>query len=189
METVPWQKILDKWNAYQLAANKTAVYPKESLVYPVLGLVGEAGEFTEALVGGDPEKVTKEAGDVLWDCAAICTSRGIRLSECYPMVYKDADFSGYTILIVAARLAEQYKKAIRSGFQAPVTGVITKALMQLTIVLEQTIAPIGLPTIPEIMEINIEKLAARAVAGTLKERGNRPPNPPYIDPKHGQQRG
>ena len=188
METVPWQKILDKWDAYQLAANKTAVYPKEYLVYPVLGLVGEAGEFMMCLTSGSPQELIKEAGDILWYCAEICTSRGVKLSDCWRRPDGPTP-NRFNALINASRLAEAYKKAIRSGAQAPDLTTTIRIIGDVILAVDRVLEALELPTIPEIMEINIEKLAARALAGTLKERGNRPPNPPYIDPKHGQQRG
>lgn len=169
METVPWQKMLDKWDDYQLAADKTAVYPKESLVYPVLGLVGEAGEFMVSLVSSCHQEIINEAGDVLWYCAEICTSRGIRLSECWRRPDGPTP-NRFNALINASRLAEAYKKAIRSGLDAPVTGVITHIIGEVILAVDRVLEAMELPTIPEVMAINIEKLAARAAAGTLKTR-------------------
>ena len=67
---------------YQAEARKTAIYPKEHiLVYPALGLAGEAGEFAnkvKKILRGDANLETRkqlldELGDVLWylsNCAS-----------------------------------------------------------------------------------------------------------------------
>ncbi len=70
-------------NEYQRHALETAIYPAESrIVYPTLGLTGEAGEVADKVkkVIRDghreftPEKkaeIMKEIGDVLWYCATL----------------------------------------------------------------------------------------------------------------------
>lgn len=70
---------------YAVRAAKTARYPSRgsgSLVYPVLGLTGEAGEVAEkvkkiirdrdGVVGDQRDELVKELGDVLWYLAACC---------------------------------------------------------------------------------------------------------------------
>jgi len=66
------------FNQYETAAQKFAIYPeagegsKLALAYTALGLVGEAGEFSEKVKkfvrGQDLDKplALKELGDVLW---------------------------------------------------------------------------------------------------------------------------
>jgi NTP pyrophosphatase (non-canonical NTP hydrolase) len=87
------------FNQYQKEAAKTAQYPEchvgfvdnghdccksASYLYPVLGLVGEAGEVAEKIKkiirnkAGTPseediQEIAKELGDVLWYIAALCT--------------------------------------------------------------------------------------------------------------------
>lgn len=68
-------KIID----YQKLARKTAVYPKNySVVYPALGLTGEAGEVSEKVKKWirdgtiEPNDLHKEIGDVLWYLANLC---------------------------------------------------------------------------------------------------------------------
>ena len=61
-------------NEYQQHALETAIYPEQSrIVYPTLGLTGEAGEVAD--------KVMKEIGDVLWYCATLSHDLGYDLEE------------------------------------------------------------------------------------------------------------
>ena len=71
-------------NAYQKAAAKTAIYKAEhSILYPALGLAGEAGEVAnkvkKMLRDGnfDRKAIASEVGDVLWYIAAL--SRDLNL--------------------------------------------------------------------------------------------------------------
>jgi NTP pyrophosphatase (non-canonical NTP hydrolase) len=75
---------------YQIQALQTAVYPKDMrIVYPALGLAGEAGEVANKVKklyrdGGldDKEKrgeVAKEIADCLWYCAALAHDLGVSL--------------------------------------------------------------------------------------------------------------
>jgi NTP pyrophosphatase (non-canonical NTP hydrolase) len=79
---------------YQTRAMSTAIYPNRgnNLVYPVLGLNGEAGEIAEKLKkiirdsGGElsPESrkdLSKELGDILWYVAACCDELGLRMDS------------------------------------------------------------------------------------------------------------
>ena len=75
---------------YQAAAKKTAIYPKESLFYPALGLAGEAGEVAnkvKKLYRGDltkaelKEALSKELGDCCWYIAALCDEMGLDMGE------------------------------------------------------------------------------------------------------------
>jgi len=71
-------------NSYQTSALSTAVYPDQgaNFVYPVLGLVGEAGEVADKLkkvirdndgilTDEVRDKVAKEIGDVMWYVAVL----------------------------------------------------------------------------------------------------------------------
>jgi len=78
---------------YQARARATAVYPGagENLLYPTLGLCGEAGEVAEKIkkmVRDDAGVLTderraslaKELGDVLWYLAQIATEADLDLA-------------------------------------------------------------------------------------------------------------
>ena len=78
-------------NEYQQKALETAVYPQEfKIIYPSLGLTGEAGECSDKVKkvirdnGGQftEEKrleLAKEIGDVLWYCATFANDIGFDL--------------------------------------------------------------------------------------------------------------
>jgi NTP pyrophosphatase (non-canonical NTP hydrolase) len=79
---------------YQDRSRATAVYPQagDNLLYPTLGLCGEAGEVAEKIkkmVRDDAgvlsaerrAALSKELGDVLWYLAQLATEAGLDLDE------------------------------------------------------------------------------------------------------------
>ena len=78
-------------STYQLEAYKTAVYPANvKIIYPALGLAGEAGEVSNQVKkilrdnAGEltlerKNKIIDELGDVLWYAAALASDIGISL--------------------------------------------------------------------------------------------------------------
>ena len=86
-------------NDYQEKALETAIYPKEfKIIYPSLGLSGEAGECAEKVKKGrrdcsadftDEKKseIAKEIGDVLWYCANLANDIGYTLDTIAEMNY------------------------------------------------------------------------------------------------------
>jgi NTP pyrophosphatase (non-canonical NTP hydrolase) len=79
---------------YQTLSRRTATYPGagENIVYPTLGLAGEAGEVAEKVKkllrddGGvlSEERrgaLAAELGDVLWYVAQVATEAGLDLEE------------------------------------------------------------------------------------------------------------
>jgi len=76
------------FNEYQEKASKTAIYPEQfKLVYPALGLAGEAGEVAEKvkkLIRDGTlqvEDLKKELGDVLWYVSAPASDLNIDLDD------------------------------------------------------------------------------------------------------------
>jgi NTP pyrophosphatase (non-canonical NTP hydrolase) len=80
--------------SYQLRSRATAVYPGagDNLVYPALGLAGEAGEVAEkvkkairddggVLTEERRAAIAKELGDVLWYVAQLATEADLDLDE------------------------------------------------------------------------------------------------------------
>jgi NTP pyrophosphatase (non-canonical NTP hydrolase) len=93
--------IKNNWNLnnYQRQAKETAIYPENSkIVYPALGLAGEAGEVADKVKKiirdgrNDAEyynQIAKELGDVLWYCAVLADDLGYSLQQIAEMnVYK-----------------------------------------------------------------------------------------------------
>lgn len=86
-------------NDYQLKALETANYPQEfKIIYPALGLTGEAGEVSDKVkkvirdnnnVFTDDRKqeIAKEIGDVLWYIATLSHDLGYSLEEIGQMNY------------------------------------------------------------------------------------------------------
>jgi NTP pyrophosphatase (non-canonical NTP hydrolase) len=79
---------------YQALSRRTATYPDagENIVYPTLGLAGEAGEVAEKVkkllrddggVMSDERRaaLAGELGDVLWYLAQVATEAGLELEE------------------------------------------------------------------------------------------------------------
>lgn len=76
---------------YQERANATAIYDsKFSILYPTLGLTGEAGEVADKVkkiirdgksVVNERVEIAKELGDVLWYLAAVSRDIGVSLDD------------------------------------------------------------------------------------------------------------
>ena len=78
---------------YQTIAVATAVYPTDiRILYPALGLAGEAGEVANKVKkiyrddGGQVTEdrraqVAKELGGVLWYAAAVCTDLNLNMGD------------------------------------------------------------------------------------------------------------
>jgi NTP pyrophosphatase (non-canonical NTP hydrolase) len=77
----------------------TAIYPKaQSIIYPALGLAGEAGEVAEKVKKWirdgnlDRDAIAKELGDVMWYIAAMATDLDLDLDRIADMnIQKLAD--------------------------------------------------------------------------------------------------
>jgi len=81
-----------KFSEYEELAIQTAIYPDtHKILYPALGMAGEAGEVAnkvKKVVRDGPDKqpedwreqIASEVGDVLWYCAALARDLEIPLS-------------------------------------------------------------------------------------------------------------
>jgi len=85
---------VSEFDLYQLAAQQTAIYPSLShpIVYPALGLAGEAGEVAEKvkkmcrddnciLTDVRRDALKKELGDVLWYVSEVARQAGLSLAD------------------------------------------------------------------------------------------------------------
>ncbi len=75
------------FDAYQKTAADTAIYPTTTaILYPALGLSGEAGEVAnkvKKIVRDkelDREGIAAELGDCLWYIAALCRDLNVEMS-------------------------------------------------------------------------------------------------------------
>ena len=82
------------FKTYQTKARNTAIYPNlnSNIIYPTLGLVGEAGEVAEKVKKVIRDKrgifdeeskrgIKKELGDVLWYLSNLCTELDFNLED------------------------------------------------------------------------------------------------------------
>lgn len=86
-------------NKYQKMALETAIYPKEQkIIYPTLGLTGEAGEVADKVkkvlrdnhgifTEEKRKEIAKELGDVAWYLAVCANDLGYTLEEICQMNY------------------------------------------------------------------------------------------------------
>lgn len=86
-------------NEYQEGALETAFFPiQHNVIYPTLGLTGEAGEVADKvkkiirdkdgiLTQTDAVEIAKELGDVLWYIAVLSDKLGFTLQEVAQMNY------------------------------------------------------------------------------------------------------
>ena len=91
-ESNKYKKVSDL-DMYQQVAKTTAIYPREqAIIYPTLGLTGEAGEVANKVKkiirdGSDKnderlvQDISAEIGDCLWYIAVLANDIGIKLSD------------------------------------------------------------------------------------------------------------
>ena len=84
---------MQTFDDYQEAAARTRVYPEgAAILYPALGLAGEAGEVCNKIkkvIRDDSCELTderlaqlrEELGDVMWYVAALCTDLQLNLGD------------------------------------------------------------------------------------------------------------
>jgi hypothetical protein len=94
---------------YQHQSRATALYPDRdrNLWYPTLGLMGEVAEY----LGADESQKLKEAGDVAWYCAQLCSEAGLQLETI--LASQSVSGSSDAVMPVLGRLAECVKKLYR----------------------------------------------------------------------------
>ena len=88
-ESNKYKRISDL-DMYQKVAKSTAIYPREqAIIYPSLGLTGEAGEIANKVKkiirdGTNQniiQEISNEIGDVLWYVALLADDIGCKLSD------------------------------------------------------------------------------------------------------------
>ena len=91
-ESNKYKKVSDL-DMYQQVAKTTAIYPREqAIIYPTLGLTGEAGEVANKVKKiirdgtienheGLIQEISSEIGDCLWYIALLADDIGCKLSD------------------------------------------------------------------------------------------------------------
>ena len=91
-ESNKYKKVSDL-DMYQQVAKTTAIYPREqAIIYPTLGLTGEAGEVANKVKkiirdGSDKtsedmvQAISSEIGDCLWYISVLADDIGCKLSD------------------------------------------------------------------------------------------------------------
>lgn len=86
-DNIPFDTILDGFDIYQEKAATTAIYPDDAkLTYPLLGLIGEVGEFANKYKkvirdnkDFSQDDMMSELGDILWYLSAVANDAKISL--------------------------------------------------------------------------------------------------------------
>ena len=91
-ESNKYKKVSDL-DMYQQVAKQTAIYPREqAIIYPTLGLTGEAGEVANKVKKiirdgtienheGLIQEISSEIGDCLWYISVLADDIGVKLSD------------------------------------------------------------------------------------------------------------
>ena len=91
-ESNKYKKVSDL-DMYQQVAKQTAIYPREqAIIYPTLGLTGEAGEVAnkvKKIIRDDGfknneimvQEISAEIGDCLWYISVLADDIGVKLSD------------------------------------------------------------------------------------------------------------
>jgi NTP pyrophosphatase (non-canonical NTP hydrolase) len=157
------------WLIYQNRARSTAFYPRPlRLVYPALGLCGEAAEVAIA----NPENISAELGDVLWYASNLASDACLELLNIMPASASLCeDFIGerkLNLCIGAGKISELVKKNARDG----------KSLEALPDLLTEFLSHwrdlcfyFNLSPMTVAIQ-NIEKLESRKSRGTLQGSGD-----------------
>lgn len=156
---------------YQAAADTTAMHPNKgnNIFYPVLGLIGEFGEATEAILKGSKEKdILLEYGDCLWYLSTVCTELQIKLSDIADSRVVD------TPIAVLGQIAEVTKKLMRDD--SSVISVkhreLLKPLLAKLFLRVKTIVESYGSTIEDTADMNIKKLFDRKARNKIQGSGD-----------------
>lgn len=156
---------------FQVKAMETAVYPEWArVVYPVLGLTGEAAELAEKVrdaifpdgqpaVAGDGE-----GGDLarLWEVLTGCVVQG-RWAELLKKHYRDNR--------VPEAFARTVRGRVQAGMAALQSDAVKREIGDASWYSAAVCRDLGL-MLSEVLEANVAKLAARKAADTLRGSGD-----------------
>lgn len=156
---------------YREESAKTAIYPNvgSNWVYPLMGLIGEIGEFATAKTIRDREK---EASDICWFCAALSRELDIEFSLHSSELWT---WNGIGIhdemLLIASTIAENAQKVIRDhGYAFPETRktVVEQGISKILRLIDLSLEV----DIEVILDLNMKKLLDRQSRGVLGGDGD-----------------
>ena len=175
---------------YAAKAAALAIYSdKYRRIYPVLGLIGEAGEFRQAMDEVDKQEIVgfkvaakkaamEEAGDCLWYIVVCCRDFEIRPCELFQRnefdECEDLATQEFCILNSAVTLAERVKKLLRDDNNVlSVTRCeeVRVLLSECLFGLINEIQSLDI-TLDRVAELNLEKLTSRQERGVLTGDGD-----------------
>ena len=156
---------------YQAAADTTAMHPNKgnNIFYPVLGLIGEFGEVTEAIMhGSSTEDILKEHSDCLWYLSTICTELKIKLTD----IANSKEIDHPTKVL--GQIAEVTKKLMRddnSVISQRHVDLLKPLLAKMFFRIKTTIE-MNDSTVEKVCDINIKKLLDRKARNKLQGSGD-----------------
>lgn len=165
---------------YREKAISTKIYSDDvAIPYVVSGTIGEVGELITAIdfAEHNPENIIKEAGDVFWYIAAVCTELEIPVEEirfiAHPLdlysLIKEVNKSLYT-------LAEILKKYLRDDYPQnmsdPKRMTILRELSFLYCATQSITFKFHNISLEEVLSKNLEKLQSRKERGVLGGSGD-----------------
>lgn len=181
-------------NEYQKEAEKTAIY-KEKIVYPAIGLIGEAGEVADKLkkimrdCDGEPDYDVKrgialELGDVMWYCAILMRDFGMTFNYVEDVInkpgfrvffnhFKDVDIN-YLVLFLCKECSDVSICAMESASipkNKIVQNLVAEGVSRVMAIISFIGSHYGF-TNDEIGRMNIEKLESRMKRDSIKGSGD-----------------
>lgn len=167
---------------YAEQAAKTAVYPKEAVMYPFLGLAGECGEVlavlsTTPLRPLNRQDLLKEIGDVCWYFAEVCRATGCDFAAAIDMS-SFRDIGGISprdqMPVVVGRICEIAKKTLRDDrgqWTDKRKALLADSLHKLGGVLLALCRFYGI-SLSDVLAANVEKLMSRLTRDKLHGDGD-----------------
>jgi len=143
---------------YHEKTPETAIYNNKA--YPMLGLIGEVGEFERNY------KDIKEAGDVIWYISQLCHILDIDFTDFIVIPNGLLDFECFNFYLILSELSEMYKKYIRDG---NINRDVFKKKLYIIFLYVSYTSPYKLGV---ILKTNIEKLIDRKKRNVLHGSGN-----------------
>lgn len=182
---------------YLIMVDETKAYPGKQ-VYPILGMIGETGEFLDKMFpvrlgpdgdsGQTKEDLVKELGDILYYVVSVandfeipfmdvaCRVTGGTITETFAEMENDRIWrndrrSPYIqIAIQVCSFAERYKKLMRDNKLVD-REFLVGALARLLLAM-MTICDDNMTTLDEVAQLNADKLLSRKARGVLGGDGD-----------------